>query len=113
MRPLLLMISLLYRPPSQVFPTFDRLAGSIPLLGLTLSLPKSIALLPDLTSDLTNLCASRGIPYSDVSIPSLGTIISRYPDIISKWLVTQVSTLQAILDLVYLLSMPFSYFVLV
>jgi hypothetical protein len=81
-------------PPSQVLAAFDRFSSGLPPLGLTLNLPKSSCLIPSLDdTDIIRELSSRNLPYSNVFIPALGTIISRNPDILSDWLKEQVSTL--------------------
>jgi len=81
-------------PRDHVFTAFDRFNFRLPYLNLTLSLPKCYALLPaNPTNDLIYDCTSRGIPHFTDSIPALGSLISRDPDLISDWLLDQVSTL--------------------
>ena len=90
--------------PDPTLTAFDRFITSLPAGGLSVNLPKSIAFLPDNPSDLLiSEFTDRNLLYSTESIPALGSIISRNPDIISNWLLDQVSTLhepffKAILD---------------
>ena len=78
----------------QAFAAFDRFTPSLPNLNLTLSLPKCNVLLTDNpAADLITNCTTRNLPHSTTSISALGSIVSRNPDLISKWLNDQVSTL--------------------
>jgi hypothetical protein len=86
--------------PDPTLTAFDRFITSLPEGGLSVNLPKSIASPSDL---LISEFTDRNLLYSTESIPALGSIISRNPDIISNWLLDQVSTLhepffKAILD---------------
>ena len=106
----------LYGP--QAFTAFDRFSASLPPLNLSLNLPKCNALLPvNPDPDTINDCTSRHLPYSSISIPSLGSIISRNPNTVSDWLVDQVTSLHvpffnALLD-THPLNMPSRSYVLV
>ena len=85
-----------YGPPSATFTAFDTFSQAVPTLGpnFKINLPKSVVLLPSSASpDLFSQCRERGLPYSTESLPALGTLISRDQDIISAWLVKQVSIL--------------------
>ena len=80
-------------PPGQAYTCFDHFRGDLPQLLLNLNLPKCISLLPDNpTKELILECASRNLQYSAESIPALGSIVSRNPDIISNWLIDQVTS---------------------
>src|SRR5689334_19612558 len=61
----------LFGLPQYVFPAFDRLSDSLPTLNLSLNLPKSLSLLPNLDQELIFNCTSRNLPYSNISIPVL------------------------------------------
>jgi len=77
--------------PQQAYPCFDRFRDGLPNLLLNLNLRKCISLLPDNpTEDLIYQCTSRNLNYSVVSIPALGSIVSRNYDIISNWLLEEV-----------------------
>ena len=77
--------------PDPTLTAFDRFITSLPEGGLSVNLPKSIAFLPDNPSDLLiSEFTDRNLLYSTESIPALGSIISRNPDIISNWLLDQV-----------------------
>jgi hypothetical protein len=81
-------------PPDQAFTCFDTFRNGLPQLLLNLNLPKCISLLPEHPSeDLIHECTSRNLLYSAVSIPALGSIVSRDPLVISDWLVAQVKEL--------------------
>lgn len=107
-----------YGPPSATFTAFDTFSQAATLgPNFKINLPKSVVLLPSSASpELFRQCRERGLPYSTESLPALGTLISRDQDIISAWLVKQVSillspSLRLSLTLVYPFSMPFYSFV--
>src|ERR1700760_2281700 len=73
-------------PPAPAFNAFDKFADALQHTGLTLNRAKTTALLPSTSHRYTSLCSSRHISYSSLSIPALGTILSRDRDAISSWL---------------------------
>ena len=87
---LLWMIYFLWDPPMLHSPPL--IAFQLVFLPLVSNLiapklPPSYLLLRAFTS----LCTSRGISYSSVSIPALGSILSRDRNVISSWLLKQSS----------------------
>ena len=78
-------------PPASAFKAFDNFANALQHTGLTLNRDKTTALLPSTSQIYTSLCSSRYISYSSISIPALGTILSRDRDVTSKWLLSQSS----------------------
>src|SRR5258708_1177680 len=77
-------------PSTAAFAAFDRFSASLPT-GLTLNRSKTIALLPSSSRRFTSLCSSRGISHSSVSIPALGSLLSRDRKVISSWLLKHSS----------------------
>ncbi len=78
-------------PAQQAFTCFDKFRHALPNLLLNLNLPKCCTLLPDDPPEaLLQLCTDRHLPYFTESIPALGSIVSRDPNIISAWLIDQI-----------------------
>ena len=78
-------------PSNATFTAFGRFSARLPPTGLNLNRSKTTALLPSSSRVFTSLCSSRGISYSSVSIPALGSILSRDRKIISSWILKQSS----------------------
>ena len=82
-----------FGPPAQVFPSVDRFINAAPTLGFNLNFRKSVGLLPNLDPVLVEECTSRNLQHSNIFIPALGSIISRDPDVVSRWLMDRVNRL--------------------
>src|SRR6185312_10965264 len=60
--------------------------------GLTLNIPKSVALIPRRVPVARKLYKKLKIPTTTTSLPALGGIISRDKKLISKWISTNVKS---------------------
>src|ERR1700733_7352156 len=86
------MIVTFFGPPDPTFEAFDRFGNNLLDTGLRLNREKSTALLPSASPRYTSLCDSRNISYSSISIPALGTLLSRDRNTVSSWILNQSTT---------------------